>query len=432
MTPARSLHLILVAIGSSGDVHPFVGLGRALKARGHRVTLITGAYFEPLVLQAGLDYVPLGTVEDFHRLIHNPDVWHRFRGFRAVMEGGALPAVEPVFEAIAANYQPGCTVVAASSLAFGSRLAQETLGVPTATLHLQPGIIRSIVDPPALQGMFVPPWLPRSLVKAQYWMADTLVVDRVLCPALGTFRARHGLPPIRRPLAEWIHSPRLTLGLFPSWFAAPAPDWPPQVRLTGFPLYDEDDLAGPSAGLDEFLEAGSPPVVFTPGSAMVHGRDFFVAAVEACRQLGRRGILLTRFVEQVPLPLPDGVRHFDFVPLSRLLPRAAALVYHGGIGTAAQGLRAGIPHLVMPMSHDQPDNAVRLERLGVGSWLPPRRFRGRRVAAALDRLLGSEHVAAACRRVAERFKQQPAPLETTCAALEELAASSPVESHVGL
>jgi UDP:flavonoid glycosyltransferase YjiC (YdhE family) len=119
--------------------------------------------------------------------------------------------------------------------------------------------------------------------------------------------------------------------------------------------------------------------------------------------LKRRGILLTQFAEQVPPSLPAGVRHFAYVPFSRLLPRAAALIHHGGIGTTAQGLRAGIPHLVMPMAHDQPDNAARLKRLGVGDWLKPAAFRGPAVAARLQRLLTDDTIPPACREVAARF-----------------------------
>ncbi len=116
-----------------------------------------------------------------------------------------------------------------------------------------------------------------------------------------------------------------------------------------------------------FLRA-SRRLVFTPGSANLFGRSFFDAAVGACQQLGRRGILLTRFAEQLPPSLPSGVVHFDFVPLSLLLPRCAAFVNHGGIGSVSQAMAAGIPQLMMPLAHDQIDNAARIARLGVGSF----------------------------------------------------------------
>ena len=81
------------------------------------------------------------------------------------------------------------------------------------------------------------------------------------------------------------------------------------------------------------MAEGGPPIVFTSGSWMSVGRRFFEASAEACRRLGRRGVLLTPNREEVPEGLPEGVAHFEFVPFSYLLPRAAAIVHTGGIGT---------------------------------------------------------------------------------------------------
>ena len=128
---------------------------------------------------------------------------------------------------------------------------------------------------------------------------------------------------------------------------------------------------------------------------------------------------MTRYPEQLPNPLPKGVRHCGYIPFSQLLPRAAALVHHGGIGTTAQALAAGIPQLIMPMSHDQPDNAARVQRLGVGRSLRPKAFRAAAVAARLDPLLNSREVAARCQSVADKFKTGD-PIGETCRAIEEL------------
>src|SRR5262249_43209266 len=110
-------------------------------------------------------------------------------------------------------------------------------------------------------------------------------------------------------------------------------------------------------------------------------------------------LLLTGFANQVPL-LPPSVRHLTYAPLGKLLPGAAALVHHGGIGTSAAALAAGVPQLLIPFAHDQPDNAARLCRLGVAETL--RRPRARDMAGALERLLGSQEVARSCRQLAER------------------------------
>jgi rhamnosyltransferase subunit B len=413
--------VLLIPLGSHGDVHPFIGLGLALRARGHDVTLITIGYFEKLVRSAGLEFVPLPMAEDFEEGLKDPDLWNPRRGFALIVRKSVLPYLRPVYDLIAERHVPGETVVVPGTLAFGARVVQDKLGVPVASVHLQPGIIRSEYHAPVLPGLFMPDWLPRFLKRLQYWLGNVLIIDRILTPGLNAFRGEVGLAPVRDLMGGWWHSPLRILGLFPDWYGPPQPDWPPQVRLTGFPLYDEGELRDLPAALAAFLDAGTAPIVFTPGSAMRHGHAFFTAAVQACRLLGRRGLLLTRFPEHLPAHLPHEVRHFEYVPFSQVLPRAAALVHHGGIGTTAQALAAGIPQLVMPLAHDQPDNADRLCRLGVGRALPPAQFRAPAVARALDALLSSAHVAARCRDYAGRVRASR-PLDEACRLIEELAA----------
>ncbi len=290
------------------------------------------------------------------------------------------------------------TVVVASCLGLGARIAQEKLGVPLVTVHLQPAVIPSRIAPPTFSGVVGPRWL-KSLM---FGLAGRLVIDRMICPEVNRFRQELGLPPVRQ-IIRWWHSPQLVVCLFPEWFAPPQSDWPKNLLQTDFPLWDERTDASLAPGVQEFLAGGEPPIVFTPGSANVFGRPFFQAAIEACQRLGRRGILLTRFLEHVPGLLPSSVKHFPYIPFGQLLPKVAALVHHGGIGSTAQALATGIPQLVMPLAHDQFDNAARVKRLGVGAWLMPSRFRGPVVTTQLDTLLGSEVVQAACRRITEKF-----------------------------
>ncbi|HET6882393.1 MAG TPA: nucleotide disphospho-sugar-binding domain-containing protein, partial [Pirellulales bacterium] len=403
---------------SAGDVHPFVGIGLALARRGYKITLVAAGYFEQLAKNVGFDFAPIFNSDEFLALLKNPLAWHRFRGFIECFRGGVLPTFEPIYRAIADRYASGETVVVASTLAFGARCAQEKLGLPLVTVHLSPSVFRSDYHNPVLPGMYLPHWLPAPLKRSQYWLADTLVIERLIRGPLNEFRASIGLGPVRGILAHWHHSPERVLGLFPDWFGEPQPDWPEQTVLADFPLYDERDVSPLDDQLLTFLDSGEPPLVFTPGSAMLHGREFFSAAAEACMLLGRRGILLTRFAEQVPGHLPSGVRHFPYAPFSQLLPRAAALVHHGGIGTLSQGFAAGVPQLVMPMSFDQPDNAARLQRLGAGMAIPPKRFQAARVAGILQRLLASRDVARRCDEIADKMEQRRG-LETACDVIEQ-------------
>ena len=418
------LNVLLVPVGSHGDVHPFLGVGEALLRRGHRVTMFTNGLFEPLARRVGLEFVEIGTADEFRQIISDPDLWHPTRGWKKVFDNICGKLMPLQYDALKSRLTPGDTVIVGASLAFGARVLRDETGVPMATVHLQPSIIRSAYAPPKLPG--TPPlgWAPPWLVRAFYSFADWAVLDPVIAKPLNAFRAGKGLPPVRNVVRDWWHSPDLTIGLFPEWFAKPQADWPPQMKLTGFPLFDEKGLEPMSEELTRFLESGDKPIAFTPGSAMSHGREFFDAAAEACRILGRRCLLLTRHTEHLPAKLPPGVIHVPYAPFSELLPRCCALVHHGGIGTTAQGMASGVPQLVQPMSHDQPDNAERLKNLGVGDWLSVRKFRGPAVATKLRELLESSDVAARCREVAAQFANAK-PLEQTCDMIECLLQSSP-------
>ena len=411
----RLAHVILCAIGSSGDVHPFVGLGRALRRRGYRVTVITAGYFRGLVEQAGLECVDPMPEMDFREMIRNPRIWHPLHGTRTVIDHAVRPLLEPVYRSILDHQTPGHTLVCGSSLAFGARVAQEAQGIPLVSIHLSPMLFRSDFEGPTLPVLLVhrgPAWFRRL-----QWRLIDGVADRTICPWLNEFRGRFGLPPVRGVFREWMHSPLRLIAMFPEWFAPQQPDWPPQTRLAGFPLYSEEGVVEPTRDVVEFIDAGPPPLVFTPGSANVYGGDFFQAAADACQRLGQRGLLLTRFPDQVPASLPDGVRHVDFVPFRWLLKRSALLVHHGGIGSMSQALAAGVPQVIMPMAHDQFDNVARVERLGVGRSLPMKRFRGPALAETIRGLLDDSAVAGRCRDVAARLADADS-VEQACDEIE--------------
>ena len=208
--------------------------------------------------------------------------------------------------------------------------------------------------------------------QAFFRLIDWAAIDRRLKRPLNDFRAALGLPAVDRVLHQWVHSPQCVIGFFPEWFAERQPDWPPRTHLVGFPLWDGggETSAGAmslSPEAEEFLDAGAPLLVFTPGSAAATMQRFFAESVEAARRLDVRAMLITNFQEQLPRDLPRNVRAFGYLPFSEVLPRAALLVYHGGIGTLAQTIERGIPHLAVPNGHDQFDNAWRIERLGWAS-----------------------------------------------------------------
>jgi rhamnosyltransferase subunit B len=392
------MHVLISCIGSAGDVHPFLAIAKALQQRGHAVELLTSPFFRERIEAAGIPFVPIGTVEDYERGVADPRIWDGMRGFAAMWEA-MRPALGDAYDQVMARVTAD-TVLVGSSLAWSSRCAQEKTGLRAATVHLAPSLMFSAIDPPVWPGVGALRYLPRWCVKAVQRTGERLVLDATVAPGLNALRAEFGLPPVRRIVSTWQNSPDLVINAFPSWFAEPQADWPRQSVTTGFPRWNASSGTASGPALDDFLGAGPAPIGITPGSAMAHGRGMLARAFSACEALGRRAVIVTPYRDQLPAMLPDFAFHASYVPFDLLLPKLAAFVHHGGIGTTAQCLHAGTPQLVTPFAHDQFDNAARLRRLGVASALRPTAKVAKWVRA-LDRLTNDERVAAACGRVAQ-------------------------------
>ena len=183
-------------------------------------------------------------------MIRNPDLWDPMKAFPLVAQRLMLRSIRPVYDFIQQHYEPGRTIVAAPGTAFGARIAHEKLGVPLATVHLQPILLRSSVDPATymIPDMVAP--MPVWLRKLCYRAIDCFLIDRLLAPETNAFRKTLGLPPVRRFFDGWLHSPQMVIGLFPEWFAGHAPDWPANFHHAGFPLWDESDVRQPMPELE--------------------------------------------------------------------------------------------------------------------------------------------------------------------------------------
>jgi len=412
-------HFLLLPVGSHGDVHPFVAIGKGLRERGHRVTMITSEPFRDVAARNGLEFVATLTSDEYNSMMRNPDLWHPNKGLKVILNRELIQKYTPVmFDAIRERYEPGKTVAVGGSLAFAARIAHEVLGIPHATVHLQPMGCCSVSDPPVAANGINLTWLPRPLIRLAYWFAEKWITDPLMAPAINEYRTTFKLPPARRILTKWSPSPQRVIGLFPDWFG-PIQDGGPTFRHAGFVLFDDAAGRRTPEPLSSFVAEGPPPVIFSFGSAMRHGRPYFEAAVEACRILNVRGVLLGASGEQIPDKLPANVRHADYAPFSEVFPRAACVVHHGGLGTSAQALKAGVPQLVMPIAYDQADNAVRMRRQGTASLLYPKRFTGKAVANRLKLLLADDGIKQAARKVSERFRGVDGA-STACALVEEL------------
>ena len=402
------MRFLLATLGSLGDLHPFLAVGRALRERGHEVILASHPHYRPKAEALGLRFAPIRPEEPDWAA--QPGLVERLmdarRGTETVFREFVLSCLPETTADLAAVAEEA-DVLVSHPLTLSVPLLAEKLGRPWASTALAPISLFSAHDPPALPLMA---WLAgmrawgaagRGLVRGIFGLG-ALISRRWLGP-WHQARAGLGLPPSREnPIMAAQHSAGLVLALFSRCFAPPAPDWPPGTVATGFPFFDGDEPATPE--LARFLDAGSPPLVFALGSSAVKtAGDFYELALVAARQLGRRAVLVTG---PHPVNRPSSaagdpaVLCVDHAPYSVLFPRGALNVHQGGIGTTSQALRAGRPTLVVPFAHDQFDNAARCVRLGVARTISRRRLSLPRLVASLAALLDDAAVAASASRVA--------------------------------
>ena len=357
------MHAILTSFGTDGDIFPYLGLARTLARQGHRVSLVLPEAFEPLAKSARAEFYPLISKDESEQLLSNPDLWHPLKGGFVAARWGR-PLIRRQLELLTKVVNSGPAVLVANLGLVAARIARDSLKVPLASVVLQPGIIASHAEPPILPaGLRLPAGAPRVIKSAYWWSIDLLGHFLTGCEA-NRIQKELGLPPIGR-LFRWWMSPDLALGMFPEWYSGRPADWPSQLTLIDFPRHDGRSLTILPDDANRFLDAGSPPVAFTPGSEVRNSKAFFEQAVDACEKLGCRGLFLAKHDEAIPKVLPKSIRHFEYLPFQVVLPRCSAIVHHGGIGTIAKGLKAGIPQVTRPMGWDQFDNAERL--MGPGS-----------------------------------------------------------------
>lgn len=398
--------IVLLPHGTAGDVLPYIWLGRLLLKRGHQVSMIWIESFRKAAERAGLKYVAMKD-DGFDEILKNPLLWKPHQGLKLGFEyaghciGDCITAFEEDMEC---DGRPDLLV--APNINFAAHLLREKLGVPLISVVLHAMAFVSAHE--------VPGGLPAGgLLRMQPLFLRRIILslaapyDRHALPTVRRYCLEHGVKPPRHLQRGWWHSPDGVLALFPEWYAKPQPDWPKNTFQWDFPLEDLAETKPCDPALNAFLEAGDKPVVFTLGTGFLHARQFFETAAELVTKLGCRAVFVTRDREQAPALLPASIFVAAYAPFSTLLPRAAVFVHHGGIGTLSQCFAAGLPQFIVSMAFDQPDNAERVRRLGVGVSLDIRHFNVRKAEPLLKRCLENEAMRQAAAEVRRRVLDRP-------------------------
>ncbi len=412
--------IVLSTFGSLGDLHPFLAIAGELRRRGHRPVIATSAVYRNKVEAENIDFASVRP--DVEELLEDPallrKLWHPARGTEYLLRDYLAPCIEQAYEDLTRACL-GADLLVTHVVVYAAPIVAEVSKLPWLSVALQPSIFLSASDPPILP----PTWLRHLYPLGRQVIAGMF--------ALGKARVRHwvrpvidlrrrlGLPARENPVFESAFSPLGTLALFSRYFAAPQPDWPRGVTVTGFVLYDrlgvgfrEHASGEPQESpeeLAEFLAKGPAPVLFTLGSsAVMHPGTFFEQSIAAARKLGVRAILLVgnQSRDRFQGRLSDSMFVARYAPFSTVMPKASVIVHQGGIGTTAQALYAGRPMLVVPWSHDQPDNAERLRRLGVCRTLQRSNYTAETVARELRMLLETPQYAKRAKEIRDQLLRE--------------------------
>ena len=386
------MRIVLATFGSLGDIHPVIALGLGLQARGHHAAIVTSEYHRERILATGLGFYPAAPDlrPDDEALIRA--TMDERRGPEEVV-GYMLRSLRQTYADYerAIDADGGADLLITNDLAYAGPILAEKRGLRWASQVLSPLLFLSSYDesvlPPA-------PWLRRLKVLGPRIYGAILgagkhAAARKLSQPISDLRRSLGLEAVRDPFFDDKHSPDLVLAMFSRLLGEPRPDWPRQTVVTGFAFYDGQEPALPR-DVEAFLDAGAPPIVFTLGSAAVFDPgEFFIESARAAILAGRRAVMLVGpSASRLPPSHPD-VGVFPYAPYSQLFPRADVIVHQGGSGTIGQAMRAGRPMVIVPHAHDQPDNALRVRKLGISETIRRGEYRAERVAAALERLADS-------------------------------------------
>ncbi|MDQ7804461.1 glycosyltransferase [Amycolatopsis sp. A133] len=355
-----SRQVVIIAPGSRGDVQPCVALGRGLAAGGDRVRVLAAPGFRALIETHGLGFAPLSA--DPSAILGSAAGQAWTGGRRLTFLSGLREVLRPVLDRLLADVHTGAAgadLVLAPSLGFlGSHLGSH-LGVPDAELHYQPSVPTRAFAHPLLPGAArLGPWgrhLSFGAVDTLAWQMLRPEVDRWRVDTLGLPRAGRRGPRRRSPV----------LCGFSGAVVPRPPDWPARVHVTGYWFLDA--AARPDPRLRDFLAAGPPPVYVGFGSMQPADAERTFGVVRAAlRRAGLRGVLNSGATGGSSGATGDDLLIAGDVPHEWLFPRTAAVVHHGGAGTTAAALRAGVPSLVCPVFSDQPYWGERVARLSAG------------------------------------------------------------------
>jgi rhamnosyltransferase subunit B len=413
--------IVLSTFGSLGDLHPKIALGLELKKRGYHIRFATMGFYREKVEMLGFEYVPMAPHMDPEEVARAPELMDAKKGTEKILREIILPNVRPMFDDLMKAVD-GADLLITGEIVYAAKSVVEKTGIKWVSSTLAPISLFSVYDPsvpPPAQWFENLRGLGPTFHHGVHGLIRWLVSDWL--KPYREFRGKLDLDENHDPIFDGKYSDLLHLVMFSKVLAKPQPDWPRASLQTGFCFYDgRDDSGTMPEELEEFLDAAEPPIVFTLGSAAVmDARDFFDESAKAARTLGRRAVLLYGRDNTPPKGLDENIVAFEYAPYSIVFPKASCVVHQAGAGTTGQVLRAGVPHLIMPYGHDQPDNAARCRRVGVGEIIRRDRYTAVNAVTMLRKILSDTSYFARADEASKIVRGEHGT-KTACDAIEEI------------
>lgn len=382
---------LFFSLGTAGDALPFLKLAASLNSRGAKAAFIGNEKFVPLADSMGVELLVVSSKTAYESTYNNPLTWSRGHSHNHYNEFH-FPAIKPTFRTIQNVVRQRCRpVIVYQDVLSGARMAANAFDLNSCHVVLAPQAIESELSPPyplrrQIEERLWSKILPQIREKAK---KDTF--DRLIRPLINPARKE-------LELSEWtiddlpdMQSSPAILGLFPEWFKPNPGDWPSQLSTTGFIL--GDTRPHEDKRLDEFINRYGAPLVFTFGTGIPLTALLIDKIKYLCRTIGKPGVFVAHSQEATLIDNGDQpVLTLSATPFSELFARAALVIHHGGIGTCAQALAAGIPQVISPYNFDQPDNAFLLWQLGVSNSVDFLNDPVSQIAGTVEELLSSESV----------------------------------------
>jgi sterol 3beta-glucosyltransferase len=428
------VNILIVTIGTFGDVLPFVALGEGLKNAGHKVTLCTADRYRSLVSDHGLAYGPMtNALLDLLDAPVGRAAMEEAAGLAGVVKTGLklAKAVKPISRQMmhdaweAARAAEPDIVIYHTKILAGPHIA-EKLGVPAVMASLQPALAPTEAFPAAgLPDLKIGGWYNKLTYRL------VALIFGAYADVINEFRGEVlGLGPFPRSslLLKTIAGAPIPMLHGFSRHVVPRPqDWPEHIHLTGYWFADQASDWHPPEALKAFLEVGEPPIYVGFGSMVgCNAQQLGDAVVAALTQAKRRAIVATGWGALKLDSPPDTILEIEAAPHDWLFPRVAAVVHHGGAGTTAMSLRAGRPSIVCPFFGDQPFWAKRIHELHAGpAPIPRKKLSAERLMAAIAEATSNPVFEENAKALSTRIQAEDGVAKAV-AAIENVAAASAV------